>query len=150
GATGGELLTVVGTGVHIFDRMTRELSGGYLLGIETTDRDRDGKPHRIKVGVKRARVGRGTGAPGVFEVRSRRTFEADTTPPRPGEASAGASIMNALRAPLLAPGLPIRISNYVLLDADRSKVRVVLAAEIGEKFTQPTRLAIGYELMDAA
>ena len=56
----------------------------------------------------------------------------------------------ARRTPLLASGLPIRLSSYVLLDADRSKVRVVVAAEIGETFTQPTRLAIGCELMDAA
>ncbi|HEV3139083.1 MAG TPA: VWA domain-containing protein, partial [Vicinamibacterales bacterium] len=44
GATGGEVLTVVGTGASIFERITRELSGQYLLGIETSDRDRDGKP----------------------------------------------------------------------------------------------------------
>jgi hypothetical protein len=58
--------------------------------------------------------------------------------------------MSALRSPLLASGLPIRVSSYVLLDADRSKVRVVVAAEIGERFTKPAPLAIGYELMDAA
>src|SRR4029077_19585720 len=86
GVTGGELLTVVGTGASIFDRMTRELSGQYLLAIETRDGDRNGKPHRIKVNVKRGRV----------EVRSRRTFEADAAPLRAGEASASAAIVSAL------------------------------------------------------
>ncbi|HYM23167.1 MAG TPA: VWA domain-containing protein [Vicinamibacterales bacterium] len=140
GATGGDLFTVVGTGAAMFSRMTRELSGEYLLGIETIESDRDGRQHRIKVSVKR----------GAVQVRSRRTFEADAVAPRPGEASAAAAIVNALRTPLLVSALPVRATSYVLMAADRSKVRVVIAAEIGEGMTQPTRLALGCELADAA
>jgi hypothetical protein len=140
GATGGEVLTVVGTGASIFDRMTRELSGEYLLGIETVDSDRDGRSHRIKVAVRRGRV----------EVRARREFVAEAAAPRPGELSAGTAIVNALRSPLLQAGLPIRASSYTLLDPDRSKVRVVATAEIGEGFAQPTRVALGYQLADVA
>jgi len=140
GATGGEMFTVVGTGASVFDRLTRELSGEYLLGIETVDSDRDGKTHRIKVSVRRGRV----------DVRSRREFAADAPPLRPGELSAGTAILNALRSPLLQPGLPIRASSYVLLDPDRTKVRVVVATEIGEGFAQPARMALGYQLVDEA
>src|SRR5262249_47031556 len=70
--------------------------------------------------------------------------------PRPGELSAGTAILNALRSPLLQTGLPIRASSYTLLDPDRSKVRVVVTAEIGEGFAQPERLALGYELTDVS
>ena len=140
GATGGEMLTVVGTGASIFDRMTRELSGEYVLGIETADADRDGRSHRIKVAVRRGRV----------DVRARREFVAEAAAPRPGELSAGTAIVNALRSPLLQAGLPIRASSYTLLDPHPSKVRVVVAAEIGEGFAQPARLALGYQLADVA
>jgi VWFA-related protein len=138
GTTGGEIFTVVGTGESIFSRMTRELSGEYLLGIETVESDRDGKSHRIKVSVRRGRV----------DVRSRREFVADAAAPRPGELSVSAAVVNALRSPILQTGLPIRASTYTLLDPDRAKVRVVVAAEIGEGFTQPARMALGYELAD--
>jgi len=138
GATGGEIMTVVGNGEGVFDRLTRELSGQYLLGIETRDSDRDGKTHTIKVGVRRGRV----------DVRSRRAFGADAAPARPGDASVSAVIMSALHSPVLQMSLPIRASSYTLLDADKSKVRVVLAAEIGENVTQPEKLALGYELVD--
>ena len=140
GATGGEMLTVVGTGASIFDRMARELSGEYVLGIETADADRDGKSHRIKVSVQRGRV----------EVRARREFVAEPAAPRAGELSAGTAIVNALRSPLLLTGMPIRASSYTLLDPDRAKIRVVATAEIGEGFGQSTRVALGYQLTDAA
>jgi hypothetical protein len=35
-----------------FDRVARETSAYYLLGVEPADADRDGKTHAIHVGVK--------------------------------------------------------------------------------------------------
>jgi len=62
GKAGGALYRVAGgTGDFVFDRVLRETTAYYLLGVEPTERDRDGKLHYIRVGVK----------PGGATVRSR-------------------------------------------------------------------------------
>lgn len=53
GKAGGALLRVeAGTGESAFGRVLRETSAYYLLGVEPTDGDRDGKPHFLRVNVK--------------------------------------------------------------------------------------------------
>lgn len=64
--TGGDLFAL-GTSNEIAVRLARELSGRYLLMVETMPGDRDGKPHRIRVQTPRHRV----------TVRARREFVAD-------------------------------------------------------------------------
>jgi hypothetical protein len=50
GAAGGALFKVqVGTGEYAFDRIYKELSAYYLLGVEPAEADRDGRTHEIKV-----------------------------------------------------------------------------------------------------
>ncbi|MGH9347346.1 MAG: VWA domain-containing protein [Vicinamibacterales bacterium] len=53
GASRGARFRIVGTGERVFARVARELSGYYLIGVEPTEADRDGKPHRITVDVTR-------------------------------------------------------------------------------------------------
>jgi len=51
-AAGGERLYVpVGGGAFAFERVLRESSGYYLLGVEPADEDRDGQPRELKVKV---------------------------------------------------------------------------------------------------
>lgn len=53
GAAGGSLVHVEGTmPERAFDRVARETSAYYLLGVEPADADRDGKIHHIHVDVK--------------------------------------------------------------------------------------------------
>ena len=64
GGVGGTLLAVrAGNGDYAFDRVLRETSAYYLLGVGVEDAERDGQPHYISVDVK----ARGA------EVRSRST-----------------------------------------------------------------------------
>ena len=63
-ASGGTLFTVVSGADTAFDRVLRETAASYVLGLEPTDSDRDGKAHAIRVSVK---------MPGA-QVRSRREF----------------------------------------------------------------------------
>jgi VWFA-related protein len=63
-AAGGEMFRVFTDADRVFDRVLRETSAYYLLAIEPAESDRDGKPHRIEVTVRR----RGT------TVRSRRSI----------------------------------------------------------------------------
>jgi VWFA-related protein len=56
GAAGGEMFRVFTSSDHAFDRVLRETSAYYLLGIEPLEADRDGKPHRISVDVRQSGV----------------------------------------------------------------------------------------------
>lgn len=51
-AAGGKRIDVpVGGGDFAFDRVLRETSAYYLLGVEPADMDRDGRPHELRVKV---------------------------------------------------------------------------------------------------
>jgi VWFA-related protein len=53
-SAGGRLIYVpVGTADFAFDRILRETSAYYLLGVEPAAADRDGKPRKLEVKVKR-------------------------------------------------------------------------------------------------
>jgi len=53
-AAGGQRLYVpVGGGDFALDRVLRESSGYYLLGVQPEEIDRDGKPRELKVKVNR-------------------------------------------------------------------------------------------------
>ena len=57
GAAGGALMKVLaGNGEVAFDRILTETSAFYLLGVEPTDADRDGRAHDIKVKVNQRNV----------------------------------------------------------------------------------------------
>ena len=101
GVTRGALFTVTGSGENVFDRITSELSGYYLLGVESDGRDKDGKPHPIRVDVGR----RGA------TVRSRRQL-INAASDRPAARSQRAAAAMALGSPLLSSALPVRIASF--------------------------------------
>ncbi len=63
-SAGGTLMEVTGDFEPWFDRVAREISASYLLAVEVEAADRDGRPHRVDVKVKRANV----------DIRSRRQY----------------------------------------------------------------------------
>jgi VWFA-related protein len=78
GAAGGALFKVqAGAGEYPFDRIFKEISAYYLLGVEPADADRDGRTHEIKVKTTQRNA----------IVRGRRWV---TVPKREGGASEGA------------------------------------------------------------
>src|SRR5207248_3134944 len=56
GAARGAVFPITGSGAAVFERIEAELSGYYLIGVESDARDRDGKPHSVKVDVSRRGV----------------------------------------------------------------------------------------------
>jgi len=57
-SAGGRLIYVpVGTANFAFDRILRETSAYYLLGVEPAPEDRDGRPRKLEVKVKRRGAG---------------------------------------------------------------------------------------------
>lgn len=57
GASGGEMFrSITDDGAYAFDRLLRETSAYYLLGVEVAERDRDGRTHELKVKVDAPRA----------------------------------------------------------------------------------------------
>ncbi len=136
GETRGSMSTVNGSGEIQYDRLGRELSGYYLIGFEPTDADRTGKERRVKVEVR----------PRGLTVRSRSTFvirnsaaEAATTAAMTPMQQLG----EVLKSPLPVRTLPMRVATYTAVDSGSSKVRVVIAAEVGPPATTPAEWPIG-------
>jgi VWFA-related protein len=135
GAARGAVFRQVGTDPRNFERISRELSGYYLLAFEARDGDRDGRPHRIRVSLAR----RGG------ELRARTGF----TLPAPNPASRGAELTGLLRSLQPATELPLRIATYAYAEPGKQSVRVVISAEAGTTDNVSGTL-LGFVLVDGA
>ena len=133
----GAIYNVIGTGENIFERLSSETSAYYLLGIEQGPGDRDGKEHRIDIEVRRRGV----------TVRSRRAFvmaePAANTRRKPEEI-----LIDALRAPFGVTEVPLRLTTFTRQGATDGKVRVMLAAEVGQPGAASEDYTVGYALLD--
>ncbi|MGB2715523.1 MAG: VWA domain-containing protein [Vicinamibacterales bacterium] len=134
GLTRGSLYRVVGNADDIFERLTRELSGHYLLGFAPEPGDRDGKPHKIKIDIPDRRN---------IEVRARQEFS--VLPPRPH--SNEEVVAEALRSPGLLTDIPLRVTAYTFPDRDGDGLRILIAAEIQRQEGATGEVAAGYALM---
>jgi tetratricopeptide (TPR) repeat protein len=86
GMARGVTFDVVAAGEGTFERLSREMTGYYILAFEADPTERDGKPHRLTVDLKR---------PGL-EIRSRREFIArpPSAPARSAEDLARARVLD--------------------------------------------------------
>lgn len=133
GASRGTRFRITGTGEGVFARVARELSGYYLLGLEPTDADRDGKPHRIKVNVKRP----------AATVRSRAQFTIAAGTADAKLATPEAALLELLRAPSPQSGVPLRFSAFATPASTADQVRLIVAAEIGAETASPVSVHTG-------
>ena len=136
-AARGALYIVSGTGSQLFANIESELSGYYLLGVQSDPADRDGKSHAIRIDVSR----RGA------TVRTRRQLlnvPADLNRPRNPRDAIAAS----LTAPLLMSALPLRIATFALRGPEQSKVQLLIRADVGNDYTAARRAWVGYVIQD--
>jgi VWFA-related protein len=140
GAARGTLFTVTGTGAPLFERIESELSGYYLLGVESDPKDKDGRPHGIRVDVpKRGAI-----------VRSRRqtlNTLADTRAARAAR-SPRTAIAAALASPLVASALPLRVASFALQGPERGKVQLLIHADVGTDYSASKTVSVGYVITD--
>jgi VWFA-related protein len=136
GAARGAVFRQVGTDPKPFERITRELTGYYLLAFEARDGDRDGRPHRIRVSLARG---------GNRHLRARTNF---TLPPATA-AARGAELTSLLRSLAVVTELPVRVATYAYAEPSASKVRVVISAEAGRTATA-SGTWLGFVLIDSA
>ena len=100
----------------VFERIGRELSGFYRLGVEKEASDADGKARRMKVQVNRS----------GSTVRARELFDVRTYDDRDWAAR----LASALEAPIPATALGLRVTSYVTADSDDpARVKLVLTGE---------------------
>lgn len=133
-ATRGDVFRVISNSDFAFQRLSLELSGYYLLGFEPDSGDRDGRPHDISVAVRRKGV----------TVRSRRQFTIDPVVARTAERE----IVAALRDPLPAAEIPIKLSTYSFRDPNHEKLRLLIAAEIDRSINPSGQVSAGYVVVD--
>jgi VWFA-related protein len=128
GMTRGTTFKVSGSAAGVFDRLARELSGFYRLGVEPTDADRDGRGRVLKVQVRR----KGT------TVRARSQFAVDPTP----DTDKRSNLRTALTAPLPFTELTLRFTSYVAAaDAARNETRVLVAGDVAGAEAGDVRMA---------
>ena len=137
-AARGALFTVTGTGTVLFDRIASELSGYYLLGVESDSRDKDGKAHPIRVDVPRK---------GAI-VRSRRQL-VNTAADRPAPRTPRAAATAAFNSPLIATALPLRLASFALQGPERDKVQLLIHADIGTDYAASKVVSLRYVITDA-
>jgi VWFA-related protein len=135
GAARGAVFRQVGSDAAPLARITRELSGHYLLAFEASEGDRDARAHRIRV----------TMAHGRHLVRARTHF---SVPPTTLPAR-GAQLSALLRAPSPATELPLRVATYTYAEPARRALRVVISAEAGSG-EGAAGAWLGFVLVDAA
>jgi VWFA-related protein len=139
-AARGTLFTVTGTGQLLFERIESELSGYYLLGVESEARDRDGKAHAIRIDVPRR---------GAI-VRSRRQVLNTTAEQRAaGVRSPRQAVASALGSPLLASALPLRVASFALQGPERGKVQLLIHADVGADYAASKVVSVGYVISDS-
>ena len=100
----------------VFDRLGRELSGYYRIGVEKDATDGDAKGRRMKVQVPRSGV----------TVRAREIFDARNYDDRDWAAR----LAHALEAPIASTAIGLRVTSYLAADADDPKrVKLVFTGE---------------------
>ena len=137
--TGGSLMRAYYNPGPLFARLERELSGYYLLGVESLAGDRDGEFRDIAVSVRRE------GA----HVRSHRRVQ---VPPEVAGSSAPERLLRLLRSPLTVRELPLRVATYAYRNATSysEPMRILIGAEVDAPGSVPATLEVGYVVRDAA
>jgi VWFA-related protein len=132
--TRGTIFRVTGSGTAVFERVARELGAYYLLGFDPEAKDRDGKDHKLRVEVP----GRKT----TIRTRARVNIPAAGARKKDEEILAG-----LMRAPFVATELPIRVATFSVRDREKTKVRVLVSAEVSQ--VRGGGLVAGFVLLDS-
>ena len=133
--TGGRLLRAGNNPDPIFARIGAELTGYYLLGVESHPADRDRESLAIEVSVRRS------GA----RVRTPRTVR---LPPNADRLAATERLARMLRSPTVARELPVRIATYAYRGAEAPGMQILAAVEVGAPGGNLSPLTLAYLLHD--
>lgn len=117
GTSGGAVFDAVARAKGVFERIDRESSGSYVLGIEPPSGTAPSAPLEVVVRVRR---------PGVM-IRSRTQV---LLPTPNGRIDTNSAVKTALPQPRPATGLPVRVATYAARGADPAKMKTVIVADV--------------------
>jgi len=133
GMTGGDAYRVDAGASDVFDRLARETSAYYRLGVERDPSDLDGKSRPLTVGV--ARRGVKVRAPQRFAARSY------------AERDVPSRLDAAMSSPLPATGLGLAVTSYLQANPQQlAQVKVALVGSISR--LQPGDVTLQLALRD--
>ena len=135
-ASRGAVFHAVGTAEGVFERLLREMSAYYVLGVEQRPGDTEDKRHRIDVEVARRGV----------TIRSPQAF-ALSSAARP-KRSPEENMQSALIAPFAVSEIPLRVTTFAQQEPSSSKVRMSVAADVGQPGTPSAEYNVAYVLVD--
>jgi VWFA-related protein len=135
-ASRGGVFHAIGTAEGVFERLLREMSGYYVLGIEQRPGDLEDRRHRVDVDVQRRGV----------TVRSPQAF-ALSAAARP-KRSAEDNLQSALMSPFAVAEIPLRVTTFAQQDSSAGKVRLAVAADVGQPGAQQAEYGVAYVLVD--
>ncbi len=122
GATRGEYYAGVGTASGVFARVQTEISSSYQLGIQSSNADADGRPHRIDVQVKRSGL--------TVKARKELTIT-QATRPTP-------SALEVLAFPMPFFEVPIAASAYTTRGEEPGTLKAIVVVQLlGSSPAQP-------------
>lgn len=134
GASRGALFNVIGTGAGVFEQVERELSGYYLIGVESIPSDRDGRSHSVRIEVNRKGL----------TIRSRpAVMSTDARPKTTREA-----VIEAVESPLPVAALPLRVATFSLQGPEAGRVQLLIHADVGGGYATQRPATIGYTIRD--
>ena len=117
GLTGGVVLDAVGNGQGAYDRIARETSGSYIVGVEPDQSTPFSKP--LKVSVKVTRPGLTVRSPKqILPPLTRQTSDAKQT------------LGTLMMQPRLSTEIPMRIAAFTARSGEKNKLKSVLVVEM--------------------
>jgi VWFA-related protein len=136
----GALYRIAGNGEGVFNRLETELSASYVLALESIADDVGKEGRKVEVSVNR---------PGA-RIRTAQAYTAiarapAAAPTRPEDAL----VRDALAATSERSDIPVRVATFSRWDADTDKVRVNLAATVGQPGANADDFVIAYVVVDA-
>jgi VWFA-related protein len=120
GMTGGVVLNAIGGARGVLDRIARETSASYVIGVEPPADAPRNKPLGVTVKVKR---------PG-FTTRSPRQVSRAAAGSRKLAASPKEALGSLLHDPRIATDLPLRVTSYTAQGVDFDRVKTLIVAEL--------------------
>lgn len=127
----GSVYSVAVNANAVFNRLSLELSGYYLITFEPEAADRDGRTHDISVDVARSGL----------TVRARKQFSAE---PLGSSKPVEDVLTDTMRSALSAADFDLKLTTFAYRDDASGRVKVIIGAEIDRSFNAAGPLALGY------
>ena len=120
GMTGGVVLNAIGGARGVLDRIARETSASYVIGVEPPPGAPRNKPLAVTVKVKR---------PG-FTTRSPKQVATAASGSRKLAGTPKEALGSLLHDPRLATDLPLRVTSFTAQGVDFDRVKTLIVAEL--------------------